>query len=105
MNRILWNIEIKTDHLILASRDKIKKKQTKKQTKQKQNKTNPPENLSSCGFCDLCGQLRENQRKQNERQVPGSHQRTKKAVEHVSNSETNCNWCARNGPDRLGKVP
>ena len=44
----------------------------------------------------------ENQSKQ--RQVLGlCRQRTKKAMEHESNSNTNYNWCTRNNLQRLGK--
>ena len=27
----------------------------------------------------------------------------KKAMEHEGDSDTNCNWCTRNNPQRLGK--
>ena len=37
------------------------------------------------------------------RQVLRPCSRIKKAVEHESDGDTDCNWCARKGPHRLGK--
>ena len=49
------------------------------------------ENLPYSGLCRLGEPQSENQRKQKERQVLGPCQRTEKAVEHVSNGDTNWN--------------
>ena len=32
-----------------------------------------------------------------------NNNKTKKVIEHVSDSDTNDNWCTRNGLQRLGK--
>ena len=29
----------------------------------------------------------------------------KRSMEHENDSDTNCNWCARKDPPRLGEVP
>ena len=46
--------------------------------------------MPSSGFCQP---QNENQRKQEGRQVVSSCQRTKKAVEHEDDGDTNGNWC------------
>ena len=43
------------------------------------------------------------QRKRKKRQVCGPCQRTKKAVKHESNGDTNCNWHTWNGPQKFGE--
>ena len=99
--KIFWDFEIKTDHHIPVGRSDLviinkKKKKRKKKERKK-------EILMSCGFCRLSGPQIENQRKRKERRELGHCQRTKKAVEHKGDGDTNCNWRAWNGPQRFGK--
>ena len=61
-------------------------------------------NLASDGPCRPSGKQMETQRKRKERQVLGACQKTKKALEHEGNRDTNCNWRTWNGLQRLGKV-
>ena len=87
-HKILWDFEIKTDHLILARRPDlliISKK----------------ENLLYSGIFPSSGPLSENQRKWKERQVLGTCQRTNNVMEHESNSDSNFSWCAWNSPQRI----
>ena len=59
------------------------------------------ENLLYSGFFCRGGSWNKNQRKRKERQVFRSCQRTKKkSTEHEGNGDTNCNWCAWNGPPK-----
>ena len=39
----------------------------------------------------------------NQRQILGSCQKAKKAVEHVSDSDTNCSWFTWNSLQKIGK--
>ena len=55
-------------------------------------------NLSYSGFCRPSESQSENQIKGKERQVFRPSQRTKKAVKHENDCDTNSNWCARNEP-------
>ena len=59
--------------------------------------------MSYCWFCRLGGPHRENQRKRKERLVRISCQKTKKAVEHEGDGDTNCYWGTWSNPQRLGK--
>ena len=45
----------------------------------------------------------ENQREWKEKHLLGPCLRTKNVVEHESDSNTNCNWCTWNGPQRFYK--
>ena len=57
-------------------------------------------NLPSWGFCHPGGPLSE---KEKERQVQGPYQRTKKAVEHEGDGDTNCNMYLKRSLERLRK--
>ena len=46
---------------------------------------------------------RKNLSKRKERQVLSSYQRTVKAVEHAGDGNINCNWCAWDSSQRIGK--
>ena len=59
--------------------------------------------MPNSGLCYSCKPHSENQRKQKERQVLRSCQRTKKAMEYESDSDTNRYWYTRNNSQRLGK--
>ena len=97
MHKILWNFEIQTDHLISPwrwDREIISIKRKKERKK---------ENLPDCGQWRPDGVRNKNQRKWKERQVLGPYLRTKKAVEHKSDGDTNCYWCTWDGSKKLGK--
>ena len=88
-NKILWDFEIQTDHLIPArilDLMIINKK-----------------NLPSCELCHLGEQQKENQRKRKERQLLGPCQRTKNDREHESDGDINYNYWDWSDPQRLGK--
>ena len=53
--------------------------------------------MPSCGFCHFCGSQSENKRKRKDKQTFGPCQRTKKALKHKVNVNTNCAWCTSNG--------
>ena len=55
------------------------------------------------GFCRPCWQQSENQGKRKERRVFGLYQRTKNAVEHVRNCDTNYNCDAWTGHEKAWK--
>ena len=55
------------------------------------------------GFCHASKTQRENKRKQNKRKKLKPCQRTKKAVEHEDDGDTNCGWCSWDSPQRLGR--
>ena len=83
MHKILWDyFETQIDYLIPARRpDNIllmKKKKIKKKKK----------NLPSSGFWHFGRPQSENKRKLKDRQIVGSCQRTKKAAEHESDTDT-----------------
>ena len=90
MHKILRDFEIQSDHQILAWRLDLVI-------------VNKKENLRSCGLCCPGGSLSENQRKRKERQIFVPCQRTKKAMKHESDGDTNCNQCAWNNSRRHGK--
>ena len=50
------------------------------------------DNLPKSGICDLSGPQIGNHGKQKKKQVFGPCQRTKKAMEHENDGDTNCNW-------------
>ena len=56
-----------------------------------------------CGFCRSSGPLSKNKRKGKERQLLRPSQRTKNAVEHEGDGDTNCSWCTWNNPQMLCK--
>ena len=87
---ILWNFEIQTDHLIPGKRPYLVL-------------INEKDNLLSSELWRPCGPLSENERKQKEKQVLNSYQRTKKAVKYEGDWNTNCNWCPWNGSLKFGK--
>ena len=94
MLKILWHFEIQIDNLIPARRPElviINKKQKQKKY------------LPNGGLCHPSEPQRENERKRKERLILGPGQRIKKVTEHEIGSDTNCNWCTRNGAQRLGK--
>ena len=55
------------------------------------------------GFGNAGGPQSKCQTKRKAKQVLGLRQKTKKAVEHESNSDNNCNWRAWMGPQKLSK--
>ena len=56
-----------------------------------------------CGLCHPSRSYNENRRKEKESYALRHCQRTKKAVKHKDNSNTNYNWRTWNIPQRLGK--
>ena len=54
-------------------------------------------------FAVPIGRRVKKKRKPKNRQILGPCQRTKKAMEHESDSHTNCSWCNWNGPQRIEK--
>ena len=91
-HKILWGFVIQTVHLIPAiklERELINKK----------------ENLTYSGPCRRSGPLSEKQKKkQKEKQVLGPSQRSKKAVEHDGNGDTNYKWRTWNVVQRLEEL-
>ena len=59
--------------------------------------------MSSCGFCYSYGPQKEDKRNQKDWQIFRPCQRTKKAVEHEWDHDTNCSWHFWNSPKRLGR--
>ena len=59
--------------------------------------------MSSREFCHSSKLQSESKSKQKDKQILGPFQRTKKAIEHEADSNTNCSWCAWNGHQRLEK--
>ena len=49
------------------------------------------------------GWRNENKRKQKARQVLELFERIKNALEDEGDGDTSCDWCTRNGPQKLGK--
>ena len=92
IHKILWNFEIQTDHLILTRQPDpviVNKKEKK--------------NLLNSELCHSSRPQNEHQRKQKERQAFTPCQKTKKAVVHEGNSDTNWNLCTWNNPKSLAK--
>ena len=80
MQKILWDFEIQTDHLVPAGRPELEIVNMKKR------------NYWIVDFAAPVDHSK-NQRKQKKRQIVRSWQRTKKAMEHEGVGDTNCNWC------------
>ena len=78
-HEILWDFEIQTDHLTLTRRPDLEFILRK------------DENVLSCGFCRSGRRQSGNKRKRKDWKILGSCQRTKKALEHESIGDTNCN--------------
>ena len=64
----------------------------KKKKKKKKNNNNN-NNLLCNKFCHSSRPLGKNKRKQKDRQIIESCQRTKKVVEHEGEGNTSCSWC------------
>ena len=79
--------------------DKKKKKKKKKEKKRKRKKKDTCPIVDFAIPVDYRVKIKENK----EIQVLRPCQRTKKVMEHESDSGTNSNWCARNDPERLDK--
>ena len=62
------------------------------------------ENVSSSEICHSSGLQSKNKRKRKDRQILGPCQRTKKTVEQVGDSYTNCRSHALNSPQWIGRV-
>ena len=85
IQKILWDFEIQTDHLIPA--------RTPDQVIIKEKKENLPQSvLFRHGRSES-----ETLRKPKERQVLGPCQRTKNVMEHDGDGDSNYEWCTRNG--------
>ena len=67
------------------------------------NNNNNDNNWLHKEFFRPSGQQSENPRKRKERMVFRLFQRTKKVVEHEGDGDTDYNWSAWNGPQRLEK--
>ena len=67
-----------------------------------QNTEKSPENYNNnnCRLMDfkVPADQSENKRKRKDRWILGSYKKTKKAVEHEGDGNTNFSWCARDGP-------
>ena len=87
-HRIHWDFEIQTDHLIPA----------RGQDQVIINKTN----LFNGELCLPRWPLNDIKRNRKEEKVLGACQRTKKDVEHESDSHFSCHWCTWNDPKNIG---
>ena len=92
--KILWDFEIQTDHLILAKRPSLEiinyQKKKKKWTFL----------IVDFGvLADHRVKLKESEKR--DRYLDQAKE-LKKTVEHQSDCDTNCNWCTRNSHHRTG---
>ena len=91
-HKIRWDFEIQTDHLISARWPDlvIIRKRIKKEKRIRQ--------LVDFTFSvDHRVKLKENEKRDLAREL-------KKVTAHISDVDTNCNWCTRNNPQTFGKV-
>ena len=88
MDKIFWNFEIQIDHLIPIRKPEFVLRKT---------------NLSLSEFCCSLSPQKKNKRKQNNGQILGPVQGTKKTVEHKDDSDTTYNWCTWSNSRRLRK--
>ena len=77
-HKILWSLEIQTDHQILARKPDLVIINKKKKKKKKEKEKEKNKNLVYCGLCRPCRAKSKNQRKRKERQVIKPCQRTEK---------------------------
>ena len=89
--KLLWDFDIHTDYLISAKRQDLEIVNKKKDK--------PP----NCRLYRLGRLQSKYQRKRKGRTVLRPCQRTKQAMKHENDSDPNCNWCAQNDPQMLGK--
>ena len=97
MHKIHQDFELMTDPLILARRPDPVIINWKRKKKKKE------ENSSNSGLCHPGRQQSENQRKQKRDKYLDLARELKKAMEYEGDGDTNCKWCARNNPQKLGK--
>ena len=95
-HKIFGDFAIQADHLIFPRRPDLVIVFKKK---------NKSKNLPNSVLCRPGGRQNENQRKRKERQVrrPCPRHKKRKVWEHEGDGDTNCNWCAQNNSQRLGK--
>ena len=98
-HKLLWDFEIKIDHLISTRRSDLVTVKKKKKKKKKRKR----EKVTNCGLRCFSRLQNKIKRMRKLRWMPRPYQRTKKKMEYEGDVYTNHNWYTWNNPQRIGK--